>query len=453
MKAIDFSFVPRSTISSNQRAIFDQQQALGDEFEDATSYVAKSLKQEAEQRKKAKAQEIQGRIMSEWNAPEGMFKNILQDDEAKARKASSLLAPWDSEMSAKWMDQAERYKNNLQARSDKDTALKQEREALAFKSEMDLKGKELELSAKEKERLAKEEADRLKATREGLELSENDIKTAISARGSGTYEQFWRLKTNNGTNGYAVTLPSPTSSDKEFEEILTSASKGIVAGKLLGSDINKGIADSTVAQLKIAPAKVENIDANKEISEQTSGQGDMKFSKEVAGKIQAIRSKLSSALSKFADWKMSMDKVMAVLPESGSVNDFKAISSIVGFNKIIDPGAVVRESDFDIASSATGKVDNFSSMFERFMQGNTLSETGVRAMKDFINSQIPLYNQAVSHLQKLALQEAERVSGNKATSADIMPYNAVGGTQSQPQTQPQQINAPVIVEEKGWGKK
>jgi hypothetical protein len=448
MKAVDLSFVPRSTIQQNQSQLFSNQRSTGDAYADATNYVATELKKDMEANKLAKARELQKRILSEWNSSEGMFKNILTNDVAKARKASALLAPWNDELSKAWIDKAnelersaiksadERYRIDTEA-STKASELQAEK----LKTDAEQKAKSEEAIAKA-EKEAKEEAEKLA----NVDVVSQDYNNAMMALEAGTYPAWWKLKTGDGTNMATHSLPRPEMKPDEIRRALTSgAAKDFSQGSTidartqeLGTRGAKAQAELESTQLGLSADKVESLDANKQLEEMRTGNGDLRFSRDTAKKIQDIRAKLYTGLAKIQDAKSSADMLLDILGDgTNPVKNYQAIASVVLFNKIIDPGAVVRESDFNIASKALGEAENISNIANRFTDGNYISIDGVKSLKSFISKIYPRFNEWKLNLEQLAVKEAKRVSSGKAVPSDVLLYSTIPDNNPPQQATPQ----------------
>lgn len=101
--------VPRSKIIADQQAQAQGQYTLGDRLSKSIGGLVDTQNKNKQNENEAKAQELQAQINSEWNDANGLFKGLTNDSD-KARKASALLAPWNRDLSQKWQEIANDFK-------------------------------------------------------------------------------------------------------------------------------------------------------------------------------------------------------------------------------------------------------------------------------------------------------------------------------------------------------
>jgi hypothetical protein len=256
------------------------------------------------------------------------------------------------------------------------------------------------------------------------EMSPTDLyKMALGAFKAGTYPE-WR---NAQSHKYQMVLPE--NATKEDIETLVSNSQlagGTLANKLEQSNVDLVSSKNGITkdQLDIR-AKELGLTAQTLAAKLAAGEIEWRFPNEkqiekgaVAPLLPAVQEKVDSLkadyrkdISPHIEMQDALDKLNATLPESGIIKGFNAVATINAFSKAIDPGAVVRDSDFKIASEATGKIDKVKAIINSYFDGNTISAEGVASLRQFINNYQNLVNQSMGRLSDFYGQKAEYIGG------------------------------------------
>jgi len=457
MNPIDFSIVPRSTMQANNNALFASQRALGDEFENAIGDVAKAMKQEQEAKAKAKALEIEARGLEDWDNPQGMFANSINDNEKKARKLASLLAPFDELLASKWINQADEYAKR-KIRADELTT-ENTRQAVLKNMEIDAnleKDRAGEIKRKEESEAKQKEAD-AKVEREGLVLSPDNAKTALLMINAGpeSYRKFFDMAQVSRIQGFKA-LPSPNDTPNAIKAQLTAYGKGQVEASTLGADIESVNVGLEKDKLGLSVAKLGAIDAEKNIAFETSDSLFAKVASAIRPAVLKAQDTYRASLGNLDEVNKYIRQIKAFIAD-GKATSFEAIASIIAFNKTLDAESVVREAEFKIAQNATGVMDSIKSNVASYGEGVNLTSNGIKELNEFVKIIDNLYQQDVINLKKWALSTASSYHiDDRVITLDGIPAPTGGtkvNTKEEPKEEPkveQKQNA-IVVEEQGFG--
>lgn len=406
MNPIDFSIVPRSTMQANNNALFASQRALGDEFENAIGDVAKTMKQEQEAKAKAKALEIEVRGLDDWENSLGMFANSIDDNEKKARKLASLIAPFDELLASKWINQADEYAKR-KIRADELTTENMRQVVLKnMEIDADLE-KEKAGDVKEKEELdAKKKEEDAKVERDGLELNSTIVNTALLMinAGSENYRQYFDMAQANKIQGFKA-LPSPNDTPNAIKAQLTAYGKGQVEASTIGTDIASADLALKKGKLELPVAELDAMNAKKDMAFETGASLFAKVTPEIRPAVLKAQDTYRASLGNLDEVNKYIRQIRAFIAD-GKATSFKAIASIIAFNKTLDAESVVREAEFKIAQNATGVMDSIKSNVASYGDGVNLTSNGIKELNEFVKIIDNLYQQDVINLNKWALSTA-----------------------------------------------
>jgi len=118
---------------------------------------------------------------------------------------------------------------------------------------------------------------------------------------------------------------------------------------------------------------------------------------------QSLRKELTAteAAKNVAQVSIAFDRIKAVADQPSAAGD---LALIFNFMKMLDPGSVVRESEFATAQNAAGVPDRIRNIYNNLLKGERLAPD---QRGDFISQAGRLYNSAVSQYQP----EYERYTG------------------------------------------
>ena len=410
MERLSFTdmIVPRSKIIADQQAQAQGQYALGDRLSKSVGGLVDAQNKNKQNEKEAKAQELQAQINSEWNDANGLFKGLANDSD-KARKASALLAPWNRDLSQKWLEIANDFKQKEEAQNLSREKLKSEEDYNLKKLDQEGATKERELALKQSELDAKGEAP--------VKIEAQDYKNAMSAFSGGTYPQYYMQATANGTNNLANILPSPNLDQSKIEASLTAGSSGdLVKARTIAEQTQGTIAgekkkgvELQSATLGLSADKLEKERADKDLTyERSAGLGALP--PEVRSNLQPIVNEYQKGAGIINARKSQLDMLSRLISEK-PVNAFNAIGAIITFNKILDPNSVVRETEFAIADGANGMADALQKKALGFVDCQLVTDAGVKALNDFAKKMQGFITNAESTLDGWAIKQAQRLGG------------------------------------------
>lgn len=110
--------------------------------------------------------------------------------------------------------------------------------------------------------------------------------------------------------------------------------------------------------------------------------------------IAKLRGEYTSATNEFGDINSSYGRVIASAQDPSPAGD---MALIFNYMKMLDPGSVVRESEFATAARTGDYGDRIQALVQRVTSGNRLSD-GQR--KDFVTRSDKLFRQALKQHQK-----------------------------------------------------
>jgi hypothetical protein len=118
---------------------------------------------------------------------------------------------------------------------------------------------------------------------------------------------------------------------------------------------------------------------------------------------QKLRKELTAteAAQNVAQVSIAFDRIKAVADSPSAAGD---LALIFNYMKMLDPGSVVRESEFATAQNAAGVPDRIRNIYNNLLKGERLAPA---QREDFIGQAGKLYNSAVSQYQP----EYERYTG------------------------------------------
>lgn len=444
---LPINFNPLQTLGDMQSARANQQaqiNAYADPFESAIKTFGEVRKADKQDERKAKADQVHSFIMDEWNNPNGQFKGM--SDSAKARKASALMAPWNDDESGYWM----RYANELEQGEKQNTFKANESEA---------------------DRLLKKTLEENKPTTV-KDVSPEDRKLMANqlAGASGNKEAYDRL-----AQKYSESLdyiPAFSEGPQIIRDWSATVSKGADVGAKLAGDItgqNLTNVDKTLSNKfneetfaprveqvgatltgtnlantgKVLSNKIETVNAKqKEITGEQleaptkpDNQGGLiKYKgipEEFSDRIDEAKAGFGKFSTQYENAKIASDQLKNIIESKGKKDGkYVAMSGIplntviYAYNKLIDPAAVVRESDVQMAEQSGGLIGKASSLVNLISSKTTLPDFTIKEIyetADLIDKVMSASkNRMIQRYGRVALEngiDAKHVvgSGNKAT--------------------------------------
>ncbi|MCK5445656.1 MAG: hypothetical protein KAI73_08535, partial [Rhodospirillaceae bacterium] len=126
-------------------------------------------------------------------------------------------------------------------------------------------------------------------------------------------------------------------------------------------------------------AETRLVEKLKREADEALAKANAKISVEDFDKAQKLRKEFTSASSEFAKIRDSFGRVKASIKDPSASGD---LALIFNFMKMLDPGSVVRESEFATAQNAAGVPDRMRAQYNKFLRGERMEE-GQR--KDFVD--------------------------------------------------------------------
>jgi len=185
-------------------------------------------------------------------------------------------------------------------------------------------------------------------------------------------------------------------------------------------------------------------------SRQAARTAQSSAAKEAFDKEQKIRNEFRGETKTFIDINDAYGRIQASATDATPAGD---LSMIFNYMKMLDPGSVVRESEFATAEGAASVPERFKGAYNKVVSGKKLTKT---QRADFINRAGKLYNEALKGFGKRKetfekLAESYSLDPTKATFARGIydEYVAspeteklLGAYRGQPQQQPRLGEAP-----------
>lgn len=156
-----------------------------------------------------------------------------------------------------------------------------------------------------------------------------------------------------------------------------------------------------------------------------------------------LRREFNTEAGSFEGVAGSTVRLMEAAKDPSAAGD---LALIFNYMKILDPGSVVRETEFATAQNAAGVPDRIRGMYNRVVNGERLSED---TRKDFVNRAHRLYTGQSGQFEKKVLGRYRDLAKRYGIPEeniiqdyrfDMTPYQSLLGGQQQPQ--PGQPSAP-----------
>jgi hypothetical protein len=429
-------------VRANQQA---QINSFADPFESAIKTFGEVRKSDNQDEKKAKAEQVHAMIMTAWNDPAGIFKG-METDSAKARKASALMAPWSDEESNYWM----RYANELEQgekqnvfkanESEADRLLKTTLEANKPKPVKDVSPEDKKLMANQ---LAGASNDESAYNRLASKYAESiDYIPAFSSGPQAIRD--WSATVSKGADVGAklsgdITGQNLSNIDKQLGNDFNATTfvprVEQVSSTLAGSNlanIGKGLSN----QIEAVNAKQKSITGEQlEAPAKPYNQGGLiKYKgipEEFSDRIEEAKDGFGKYSSLYEGSKIAGDQLKNTIEQKGKKDgqfvEMKGIplnTVIYEYNKIIDPAAVVRESDVTMAEQSGGLIGKALSLMNLISSKTTLPASTIKEIYDTADlvalAMEASKNRMIQRYGRVALEngiDAKHVvgGGNKAT--------------------------------------
>lgn len=338
-----------------------------------------------------------------------MQDNPGGDDEANERQMRAMAqsyAAYDPDKAQEWMSAADQVRERIEARKQSGNIAS---------GQQALKSRELDI---ESEKLKNKQAE------PPNDLTSDDFKSGMAAFSANSYPAWWQAKTQNGK--FYPELPKPELEPSVIETALQAGQSGdFVKARTISNQMKQSTAETQIKQSGVTPAKLEETTADKSLKyittpiDSPSGKPREPLIPEVQKKVDEAKADYDKRITPLNTWMQQVDKLKSVLPQSGPAKDFGAIAAIVDFNKIIDPTSVVREAEFNIAQDATGAFEKMKATLSSYFDGQTLTEEGVKKLREFADKNEALINRYIDRLNSEAEGRVKRIGGG-AEYGDIV---------------------------------
>jgi hypothetical protein len=317
------------------------------------------LKREAD----AKTTKIQEYI-TKYNNPQDPDFAGMQGSQ-RALKLSRLLLPFDSQMSDDWSK-----RSFAMAQEEKASGMDLEKQKQKGLSDIELE--------KQKQLKPKEE--------KAIEAStpENLFRQAQSAIASGKYKLFYDSLNAKDQ----IVLPTPGTETRELIQSLLK--KDVGAGETLANEIAQSGYKTTMDKegAKQAPMEtnVKSLQSGEALigADQIKKEADGLFAgvpKTLESQVSNIKSEYLKLVAPLAAAINESSKLISMLGDGNSpIKGTRAIASVFGLMKSLDPTSTVRESEFDAVAGAQGAFGKFTNLAGQLESGLTLSADQAREM-------------------------------------------------------------------------
>ena len=114
-------------------------------------------------------------------------------------------------------------------------------------------------------------------------------------------------------------------------------------------------------------------------SQEARVKADVAASEDVFDRAKKLRSEITNASTEFNKIDSAFGRIEASSEDPSAAGD---LALIFNFMKMLDPGSVVRESEFATAANAAGVPDRIRNVYNRAINGERL---GVKQREDFLN--------------------------------------------------------------------
>lgn len=339
---------------------------LGDKIMGAIAEPGLKREQEANN---AKVQQFLMAYNDKQNPSNPIFGGL--EGSQRALKLARILLPIAPEMSARWEQEG-----MSMAREEKSSGM--DLEKLKQKGLSDI---EIERVKQSKPKEAKE-----------IEAStpENLYRQVQGAIQAGKYAEFYKSLNQKDQ----LVLPTPGTETKENTQSLLK--KDVGAGATLANEIAQSGYKTVMDKEGAKQAPLETMVKTLGAGEASIGLDQIK--KEADGMFSGVPKTLESQVSNIkGEYLKSVapptaivneaSKLIGILGDGNSpVTGTRAIASIFGLMKALDPTSTVRESEFDSVAGANGVAGKLTNLFGKLESGLTLSPDQVKEMISLANS-------------------------------------------------------------------
>lgn len=135
--------------------------------------------------------------------------------------------------------------------------------------------------------------------------------------------------------------------------------------------------------------------------------------------LNAMQGHFTSGSKTFVDVRDAYGRVLASAKEPSAAGD---LSLIFNYMKILDPGSVVRESEFQVAAQAGGYGERIQSLVQRAMNGQRLADS---VRKDFVDRAEKLFDAQLGSQAKLE-DEFRRLAKERGIEPSTVIVDYVG---------------------------
>lgn len=169
------------------------------------------------------------------------------------------------------------------------------------------------------------------------------------------------------------------------------------------SNITEAAGGGFIGVKELPGGKFESMFIPPVIGKRTKGQVDahikregeriadkMKAGKEQFARAKDLRSEISKVSSDFNKIESAFGRIEVSAKDPSAAGD---LALIFNFMKMLDPGSVVRESEFATAANAAGVPDRIRANYNKVMNGERLA---IKQRSDFVGKSQALYKRAVS---------------------------------------------------------
>jgi hypothetical protein len=115
---------------------------------------------------------------------------------------------------------------------------------------------------------------------------------------------------------------------------------------------------------------------------------DLKASDTVFDRAKKLRAEITTASTEFNKINSAFGRIEASSTDPSAAGD---LALIFNFMKMLDPGSVVRESEFATAANAAGVPDRIRNLFNKVLTGERL---GLEQRKDFLNQAKKIFDRS-----------------------------------------------------------
>lgn len=206
------------------------------------------------------------------------------------------------------------------------------------------------------------EAKNMETLKENIDLEPKGAETAaemflFQAMGAEDFKKFAEAQAETGTEKRATELQPEQLKLKKAEVVKAGIDAGLTQKEALKTEAATRKLDAETQKIFMEMAALEK---------QGPIPPEKKFEME-----QKISDKYYKRSADYLERRVAFDNLLASGLDTSGAGDYALVKS---FEKMLDPGSVVREGEFALAQAATGKLQEMMNFFTKFTEGTRFKD-------------------------------------------------------------------------------